>query len=120
VMCVCLCVCICEFVYEGLCGFCSVLQCVAVCCSVAVMYTRGFVGAAVCCNVMQCVAVCCVCCSVLRVLQCVAVCCKSDVVCCRYEHGGMGWTDCTHSLVYIIATLQHTATHCHTLQYTAT
>jgi len=64
---------------------CSVLQCVAVCCSLCV---------AVCCSVLQCVAVCCrcvwishvtntMCCSVLqcvavccRVLQCVAVCCR--------------------------------------------
>jgi len=40
--------------------YCSVLQFVAVCCSVY----------AVCCSVLQCVAVCC------SVLQCVAVCCS--------------------------------------------
>jgi len=67
---------------------CSVLQCVAVCCSVMQCV-------AVCCCVLLCVAVCCsvllcvaVCCSVLQfvvrladrsclgVLQCVAVCCS--------------------------------------------
>jgi len=45
----------------------SVLQCVAVCCSVAV-----FQCVAECCRVLQCVAVCCK----LAVLQCVAVCCS--------------------------------------------
>jgi len=42
---------------------CSVLQCVAVCCSVLKCI-------AVCCSALQCVAVCC------SVLQCVAVCCS--------------------------------------------
>jgi len=58
---------------------CSVVQCVAVCCSV--LYTYGMQArgtkqyelhavqcVAVCCSVLQCVAVCC------SVLQCVAVC----------------------------------------------
>jgi len=63
---------------------CSVLQCVAVCCSGYVPVTRSNMCVAVCCSVLQCVAVCCsalqwlctrhavrhVCC---RVLQCVAV-----------------------------------------------
>jgi len=45
---------------------CSVLQCVAVCCSV------------LCCSVLQCVVVCCsvLCCSVL---QCAVVCCSAEV-----------------------------------------
>ena len=62
---------------------CSVLQCVAVCCSVLRKWTQ--IIRVVCCSVSQCVAVCCtnrlrsyllcvaVCCSVL---QCVAVCCS--------------------------------------------
>ena len=41
------------------CVFCSVLQCVAVCCNV--------LWVAVCCRVLQCAAVCC------SVLQCAAV-----------------------------------------------
>ena len=51
----------------------SVLQCVAVCCSVLqcingmVVHTQG-AGVDLCCKVLQCVAVCC------SVLQCVAVC----------------------------------------------
>ena len=80
---------------------CSVLQCVAVCCSVHVLVRvelwRTFTntswhahagmscgvlqGVVVCCGVLQCAAVCCsvlqyiaVYCSVL--LQCVAVCCS--------------------------------------------
>ena len=44
---------------------CSVLQCVAVCCSV--LPFTGYNGRIVCCSVLQCVAVCC------SVLQCVAV-----------------------------------------------
>jgi len=58
---------------------CSVLQCVAVCCSVCSVMRC----VAVCCSALQCVAVCAVCCSVLqnvaeccRVLQSVAVCCS--------------------------------------------
>jgi len=59
---------------------CSVLQCVAVCCSVLqleyglegsnVFDVSGGVCVAVCYSVLQCVAVCC------SVLQCVAVCCS--------------------------------------------
>ena len=58
--------------------FCSVLQCVAVCCSMFdVRLHRGLAIAlaslsrsvAVCCSVLQCVVVCC------SVLQCIAVCC---------------------------------------------
>jgi len=55
----------------------SVLQCVAVCCSVLqcvaveCMYLLSVLQCvAVCCSVLQCVAVCC------SVLQCVAVCCS--------------------------------------------
>jgi len=67
---------------------CSVLQCVAVRCSVS--WVCPSTTLQVCCSVLQCVAVCCsvswvclstmlqVCCSVLccSVLQCVAVCCS--------------------------------------------
>ena len=55
---------------------CSVLQCVAVRCSVlSWIYAEArhialFQCVAVCCSVLQCVAVCC------SVLQCVAVCCR--------------------------------------------
>jgi len=53
---------------------CSVLQCVAVCCSVlpcvwSILVPEGR-EPAMCCSVLQCVAVCC------SVLQCVAVCCS--------------------------------------------
>ena len=79
---------------------CSVLQCLAVCCSVDTcrLFLPGS-RAAECCSVLQCLAVCCsvlqsvaVCCRVLqsvaeccRVLQCVAVCCsvlQCVAVCC--------------------------------------
>jgi len=70
------------------CSVCSVLQCVAVCCSVLQC-------AAVCCSVLQCVAVYCsvlqcvaMCCSMLQcgaarcnVLQCAAVCCSDSHIC---------------------------------------
>jgi len=57
---------------------CSVLQCVAVRCSVLhtakdtspVAARHPLQCAAVCCSVLQCVAVCC------SVLQCIAVCCR--------------------------------------------
>ena len=62
---------------------CSVLRCVAVCCSVLGIESHGYTileagngmlrllqCVAVCCCVLQCVAVCC------SVLQCVAVCCS--------------------------------------------
>jgi len=71
---------------------CSVLQCIAVCCSLSFDLQRNEYAAlpsSVCCSVFQCVAVCCsvlhyvvVCCSTLPyvagcciMLQCVAVCC---------------------------------------------
>jgi len=69
----------------------SVLQYVAVCCSVSSSDTNDGIGTPMCvmnrvkcCSVLQCVAVCCsvlqcvaVCCSVL---QCVAVCCSASVM----------------------------------------
>ena len=81
---------------------CSVLQCVAVCCSafyasawihqirIQCWPIEGYImtgprHVSVCCSVLQCVAVCCsvlqcgaVCCSVL---QCVAVCCSVWCLC---------------------------------------
>jgi len=57
---------------------CSVLQCVAVCCSVSTTHVPSLcsrtpidlcIYCAVCCCVLRCVAVCC------GVLRCVAVCC---------------------------------------------
>jgi len=73
----------CEFACFRLFNYYSVLQCVAVCCSVllcVVVYCSMLQCVAVCCSVLQCVAVWC---SVLQcvavwcsVLQCVAVCCS--------------------------------------------
>ena len=68
------------------CVCCSVLQCVAVSCSISDATTTAHAKAtptsvriAVCCSVLQCVAVCCValqCVAVFRIaLQCVAACC---------------------------------------------
>jgi len=52
--------------YDSVC--CSVLQCVAVCCSVCAICLIHMCDIShVCCGVLQCVAVCC------SVLQCVAV-----------------------------------------------
>ena len=69
---------------------CSVLQCIAVRCSVCSVLQRVAVEysvlqcVAVCCSALQCVAVCCsvlqrvaACCSLL---QCVAVCCSTDAL----------------------------------------
>jgi len=61
---------------------CSVLQCVAACCSVLqcvalldiLLLVRVSMRVSMCCSVLQCVAVCC------NVLQSVAVCCAA--VCC--------------------------------------
>ena len=75
------CVAVCGLVnvFES-CLCCSVLQCVAVCCSVLQVVGALSWDAVVCCSVLQCA----VCCSVLSsrfnrelcVLQCVAVCCS--------------------------------------------
>jgi len=81
---------------------CSVLQCVAVCCSALQMryqglpcillgqFARQLYVLRLCCSVLQCAAVCCgvLQCVAVRcsVLQCVAVCCRSlqcVAVCCR-------------------------------------
>ena len=59
-----------SYIHRITCGAvcCSVLQCVAVCCSADISYIRWQTRVAVCRSVSQCVAVCC------SVLQCVAVC----------------------------------------------
>jgi len=70
--------------------YCSVLQCVAVCCNVLLLFMmmRGEHSGAVCCSVLQCAAVCC---SVLPLIaqmrgtHSVAVCCmvlQGLAVCC--------------------------------------
>ena len=83
---------------------CSVLHCVAVCCSVGVTIVQVLQCVAMCCSVLQCVAVCCivlqcvaVCCSVL---QCVAVCC-SVLQCRRYYRAGL--SSYTNSLSFACA-----------------
>ena len=65
------CVAVCCSVWQwvAMCG--SLWQCVAVCCSAL----QRKLHVIVCCSVLQCVAVCC------SVLQCVAVCCSA-----YYEH----------------------------------
>jgi len=70
-------------VLQGNAACCSVLQCVAVCCSV-----HGGLVSVLCCSVLQRGAVCC------RVMQCVAVCCS--VLQCA-------WRSCerTHSMPYL-------------------
>jgi len=120
---------------------CSVLQCVAVWCSVAVCFSV-LQCVAVCCSVLQCghcqvrmtcvyslcgfwstrvpsVAVCC------SVLQCVAVCYLRVWSLEKIPIAGLcrvGLWECfegAQSLPHC-NTLQHTATHCNTLQHTAT
>jgi len=105
---------------------CSVLQCAAVCCSVLQCVT-------VCCSVLQCVAVCCmvlqgvaVCCSVL---QCAAVCCSAlqcVTVCGSVPVPPRPVTDescltaqSCHRHIYMCM-WHDSATHCKTLQHTAT
>ena len=133
------------YVIFGVC--CSVLQWIAVCCTVlqcVLTLTHLYVIFAVCCSVLQCVAVCCsvlqcvavcwhwlihmwylecfgVCCSVL---QCVAVCCSvlQFVAMCRHWLIYVWYDSLWHigSTATHCNTLQHTATHCNTLQHTAT
>jgi len=103
---------------------CSVLQCVAVCCSVTWSVLQCV---AVCCSVLQCVA------EWLEsawldnhyqktikssVLQCVAVCC-SELQCVAVCCGVLQSDAATQKRLSSQAdskTLQHTATHCITLQ----
>jgi len=75
---------------------------VAVCCSVLQC-------AAVCCGVLQCVAVCC------SVLQCVAVCCS--VLRCAAVCYSMLQCVALGCVLHSVNTVQHTATHCDTLQH---
>jgi len=60
-------------------AYCSVLQCVAMCCSVQIesksyAFCENVCIVAACCSVLQCVAVCC------SVLQCVEVWCSCVAV----------------------------------------
>ena len=72
----------------------------------------------VCCSVLQCVAVCC---SVWQcVLQCVAVCGSVWLVCCGVSSHGHEWQFNGVDTNSHCNTLQHTVTHCNTLQHTAT
>ena len=80
-----------SITYSGA-GYCNVLQCVAVCCSMVLDFTHEYSCCNKCtplfrchslCSVLQCVAACC------RVLKCVAECCNKFrfslyyVQCCR-------------------------------------
>jgi len=127
----------------------TVLQCVAVCCSVlqscvVVSYKTSRLQEfpetieVLCCSVLQCVAVCCsvlqcvavcycavycaaVCCSVL---QCVAVCCsvlQCVAVCCRLQRfpESIEMPFPEREGCMYTQVLHHTATHCNTLQHTA-
>jgi len=96
-----------------------------VCCSVMVLKLQCV---AVCCSVLQCVVVCCsvlqcdtaLWCSSCSVELCVAVCC-----CVRLHRIQMCCNRCVQqwhraSVCVKRDTPQHTATHCNTLQHTAT
>ena len=68
--------------------------------------------ATVCCSVLPCVAVCC------RVLQCAAVCCsvlQCAAVCCSVRSSNAE-PDFLYLYKKLAHTLQHSATHCSTLQ----
>jgi len=96
-----------------------------VCCSVMVLKLQCV---AVCCSVLQCVVVCCsvlqcdtaLWCSSCSVELCVAVCC-----CVRLHRIQMCCNRCVNSDIVPVCvwnvtrrnTLQHTATHCNTLQH---
>jgi len=74
----------------------------------------------VCCSVLQCVAVCCWC--VAGVLQCVAVCC-SVLQCVEEsasEEKSITHSDTLNSKNPTDDTMSLAATHCNTLQHTAT
>jgi len=112
----------------------SVLECAGVCCSVLqCVAVRVLPCVAVCCSVLQCIAVCCnmlscvaVCCSVLQcavvcciVLQCAAVGCTVKTSQKIEERFARPWSESCHTCVCVLShTLQHTATHCNTLQHT--
>jgi len=88
---------------------CSVLQCVAAC-------RNELQCVAVCCSVLQCVAVCYI------VLQCVAACgsmFQRVVVCCSVLQWCILVSPCNALNIKRCITLQHTATYCNILQYTA-
>ena len=101
--------------------WCSVLQCVAVCCSVmqkSAHDTRHSLKLTSLQFALQCVAVCC------SVLQCVSVCCS--VLQCVAEIGTRQVTFANANFSRLqqstshCSTVQHTAAHCNTLQHTAT
>jgi len=96
---------------------CNMLQYAAVCCSL-LQFVAGLTWlaristrfVAVLCSLLRCVA----CVAVWgSVLQCVAVCCRPDM-------GGKDKDKIQHTATYLHQTsklLQHTATHCNTLQH---
>ena len=94
----------CVAVLVDLAGSCIVLYCVAVCCSVlqcvAVLVSFADYKRGICCSILQGVVVCC------SMLQCVAV--LVDLA------GSEG----VIMPMYANQPLQHTATHCNTLQHT--
>ena len=112
---------------------CSVLQCIALCCAHASLLCGAVLQCvAVSCSELECIAACCtvlqggfVCIGALfgltkvGVLQCVEVCCIVDafmnacVVECRVGRREKVAEEARHTLL-------HTATHCNTLQLTAT
>jgi len=121
------------------CEFVSV-QCVAVCCSVCCSVCGRFavrecilerVNVLQC--VLQCVAVCCyvrlgswvqiILYMVDGVAVCVAVCCSVQCRMLQYVCSSLYGRLALHTLILsssIYMALQHTATHCNTLQHTAT
>jgi len=101
----------------------SLLQCVTMWCreSYKALSVRQVDTLALCCSLLQCDAVCC---SVLQcssMLQFVAVCCNvvqgelQSAVCVVWQVDILKRLLATHC-----SALQHTATHCNTLQHTAT
>jgi len=107
------CVAVCCSVVQCVAVCCSVLQCVAVCCSVlqCVAAVMSVTCPSLVRSVLQCVAGCC------SVLQCVAGCCR--VLCCNRDQRYLSLLS-TYMYAHIYIYMQHTATHCNTLHYTAT
>ena len=106
---------------------CSVLQCVAVLCLLGNEWRMPLQVAVIGCRVLQhmlpCVAVCCsICC---RVLQYVAVCCNVLLCVITYDLKSSLFFSLSHTHIHTHAlcnsfSLTDTATHCNTLQHTAT
>jgi len=99
-----------QWWWEAVC--CSVLQCVALCCSILAIYDVGDTSVLMGSSVLQCVAVCC------SVLQCAAILLRRMVYALPQGTSVMELITCTATILQHTATiLHHTATHCNAMSH---